>query len=152
MPPAPQDYSHEVRKHDSLAVRLVFAALGAAFLVAGAVGIVVPVLPTVPLWLVAAACFARSSSRVYNWLLNHRHFGPGIREWRHHRSIPYRAKRAALALLAVSFGITLVFFLASWPSRLAMGAGGLLLAAWIWRIPSRDAPRQAANKNQSSAS
>lgn len=152
MPPAPQDYSHEVRKHDSLAVRLVFAALGAAFLVAGAVGIVLPVLPTVPLWLVAAACFARSSSRVYNWLLNHRHFGPGIREWRHHRSIPYRAKRAALALLAVSFGITLVFFLASWPSRLAMGAGGLLLAAWIWRIPSRDAPGQAANKNQSSAS
>jgi uncharacterized membrane protein YbaN (DUF454 family) len=152
MPPAPQDYSHEVRKHDSLAVRLVFAALGAAFLVAGAVGIVVPVLPTVPLWLVAAACFARSSSRVYNWLLNHRHFGPGIREWRHHRSIPYRAKRAALALLAVSFGITLVFFLASWPSRLAMGAGGLLLAAWIWRIPSRDAPRQAANENRSSTS
>jgi uncharacterized membrane protein YbaN (DUF454 family) len=152
MPPAPQDYSHEVRKHDSLAVRLVFAALGAAFLVAGAVGIVVPVLPTVPLWLVAAACFARSSSRVYNWLLNHRHFGPGIREWRHHRSIPYRAKRAALALLAVSFGITLVFFLASWPSRLAMGAGGLLLAAWIWRIPSRDAPRQAANESRSSAS
>jgi uncharacterized membrane protein YbaN (DUF454 family) len=106
----------------------------------------------VPLWLVAAACFARSSSRVYNWLLNHRHFGPGIREWRHHRSIPYRAKRAALALLAVSFGITLVFFLASWPSRLAMGAGGLLLAAWIWRIPSRDAPGQAANENRSSTS
>ena len=150
MPPAPQDYSHEVRKHDSLAVRVVFGLLGAAFLAAGAVGIFVPVLPTVPLWLVAAACFARSSTRVYNWLLNHRHFGPGIREWRHHRSIPYRAKRAALLLLAVSFTITLVFFLDAWPARLAMGAGGLLLAGWIWRIPSRDAPGAPADENGSS--
>jgi uncharacterized membrane protein YbaN (DUF454 family) len=151
MPPAPQDFSHEVRKHDSMAVRVAFASLGAVFLVAGAVGILVPVLPTVPLWLVAAACFARSSTRVYNWLLNHRHFGPGIREWRHHRSIPWRAKRAALVLLAVSFGITLVFFLTNWPARLAMGTGGLLLGAWIWRIPSRDAPGRAANQDPSSA-
>ena len=150
MPPAPQDYSHEVRKHDSLAVRAIFAVLGAAFLAAGAIGIFVPVLPTVPLWLVAAACFARSSSRVYNWMLNHRHFGPGIREWRHHRSIPWRAKRAALALLVVSFGVTLVFFLDGWPERLAMGSGGLLLAGWIWRIPSRDAPGTAADENGSS--
>jgi uncharacterized membrane protein YbaN (DUF454 family) len=146
MTPVPQDYSHEVRKHDSLAGRVVFAGLGAAFLAVGAVGIFVPVLPTVPLWLVAAACFARSSSRVYNWMLNHRHFGPGIREWRHHRSIPWRAKRAALALLAVSFGVTLVFFLRGWPARLAMGAAGLLLAGWIWRIPSRDAPGRAAGQ------
>ncbi len=152
MSPAPQDYSHEVRKHDSLAVRVVFAVLGAAFLAAGAIGIFVPVLPTVPLWLVAAACFARSSSRVYNWLLNHRHFGPGIREWRHHRSIPYRAKRAALALLGISFAVTLVFFLEGWPARLVMGAGGLLLAAWIWKIPSRDAPAATANETGSSPS
>ena len=144
MTQAPQDYSHEVRKPDSVAGRVVFAGLGAVFLAAGAVGIFVPVLPTVPLWLVAAACFARSSSRVYNWMLNHRHFGPGIREWRHHRSIPWRAKRAALALLAASFGVTLVFFLEGWAARLAMGAGGLLLAAWIWRIPSRDGPGRAA--------
>ena len=144
MPPAPQDFSHEVRKHDSPAVRGVFAALGATFLAIGAIGIFVPVLPTVPLWLVAAACFARSSSRIYNWMLNHHHFGPGIREWRHHRSIPYRAKRTALALLTVSFGLTLVFFLDGWAGRLVMGAGGLLLAAWIWRIPSRDAPGRAA--------
>lgn len=136
----PRDYSHEVRKHDSLTLRMVFGALGAAFLVAGAVGIFVPVLPTVPLWLVAAACFARSSSRVYNWLLNHRHFGPSIREWRHHRSIPYRAKRAALLVMAVSFTVSIVFLLPNWPSRVAMGAAGLLLGAWMWRLPSRDAP------------
>jgi len=136
----PRDYSHEVRKHDSLALRLVFAGLGAAFLALGAVGMFVPVLPTVPLWLVAAACFARSSSRVYNWLLNHRHFGHGIREWRHHRAIPYRAKRAAIVLMAASFGVTIVFLLDDWLARGLMGVAGAALGTWLWRLPSRDAP------------
>lgn len=135
-----RDYSHEVRKHDSLALRAGFAALGGAFLLAGTLGIFVPVLPTVPLYLVAAACFARSSARIYNWLLNHRRFGHGIREWRHHRSIPWRAKRAALLLMAASFGLTVTLWLESWPARLAMALAGLALAGWIWRIPSRDRP------------
>ena len=142
--PGPQpghtDYSHEVRRHDSLAVRATFAALGVAFLAAGAVGIFVPVLPTVPLWLVAAACFARSSARAYNWLLNHRHFGHHIREWRHHRSISLRAKRAALCLIALSFGVSIVFLLPGWPHRIVMGAAGLALGLWLWRLPSRDPP------------
>ena len=140
MPHETRDYGHEVRKHDSLALRAIFAALGGVFLVAGGIGIFVPVLPTVPLWLVAAACFARSSTRVYNWLLNHRHFGHGIREWRHHRSIPYRAKRAALVLMALSFGTTVVFLLDGWPLRIAMTVAGLLLGGWLWRLPSRDGP------------
>jgi len=140
MQPPREDFSHEVRKHDSLALRVFFGALGGVFLAAGAVGIFVPVLPTVPLWLLAAACFARSSTRIYNWLLNHRHFGHGIREWRQHRSIPWRAKRAGLALMAVSFTVTIVFLLEGWPSRLVMGLAGLVLGTWLWSLPSRDAP------------
>ena len=140
MQPSGRDYSHEVRRHDSLALRAVFAVVGGAFLLAGTVGIFVPVLPTVPLYLVAAACFARSSARVYNWLLNHRHFGHGIREWRHHRSIPWRAKRAALVLMAASFGLTIALWLERWPARLAMALAGLVLAGWICSIPSRDRP------------
>ena len=138
-----RDYSHEVSRHRSPGLRVLFAALGAAFIALGAIGIFVPVLPTVPLWLLAAACFARSSTRVYNWLLNHDRLGPAIREWRHYRSIPWRAKRAGLLLMAASFSITIVFFLPNWPSRLVMAAGGLLLGWWLWRIPSRDAPEKA---------
>ena len=137
---ARQDYSHEVTRHASPGLRALFAALGAVFIALGAVGIFVPVLPTVPLWLLAAACFARSSTRVYNWLLNHEQFGHGIREWRHHRSIPYRSKVAALALLAASFGVTIAFLLPNWPARAGMAIAGILLGSWLWRLPSRDAP------------
>ncbi len=121
-------------------VRVVFAALGTAFVLLGTLGLFLPVLPTTPFLLLAAACYARSSRRVFNWLLGHPRFGPLIREWREHRSMPYRAKRTALLLIAASFAVSIGFFVPGWPAKLAMAAGGLVLMAWIARIPSRDAP------------
>lgn len=121
-------------------VRLVFAGLGTLFVVLGVLGIFLPVLPTTPFLLLAAACYARASRRVFHWLLAHRHFGPLIREWREHCAMPYRAKRRALWLIALSFAISIGFFVPGWPAKLVMGAGGLVLMTWIARIPSRDAP------------
>lgn len=120
-------------------VRLVFAGLGTLFAGLGVLGIFLPVLPTTPFLLLAAACYARASRRIFNWLLNHRQFGPLIREWREHRAMPYRAKRRALWLIALSFAISIGCFVPGWPAKIAMGVGGLVLMAWIARIPSRDA-------------
>ncbi|AAZ97877.1 conserved hypothetical protein [Thiobacillus denitrificans ATCC 25259] len=138
------------REHDEIdphrhpmPVRLVFAVLGTVFVLLGLAGIFFPVLPTTPFLLLAAACYARASRRVFAWLLAHRHFGPLIREWREHRSMPYRAKRRALWLIALSFAISIGFVVPGWPAKLALGVGGLLLMTWIARIPSRDAPRRA---------
>ncbi len=124
-------------------VRIVFAAFGTLFLLLGVLGVFLPVLPTTPFLLLATACYARASHRVFNWLLNHPRFGALIREWREYRSIPYRAKRTALVLIVLSFAFSIVFFVPGWPARLAMGAGGLVLMTWIARIPSRDAPSGA---------
>ncbi|MCU0840433.1 MAG: YbaN family protein [Thiobacillaceae bacterium] len=135
-----RDYGDEVRKHDSLVVRLVLAGLGAVCVLLGVAGLFLPVLPTTPFLLLAAALFARSSSRVYNWLLNHSLLGPVILEWREHRSMPWRAKRLALVLIAVSFSVSIVFFVRDWQAQLAMGLAGAALWLWIWRIPSRDRP------------
>ena len=126
----------------TIPVRLLFAVLGTLFVLLGVLGIFLPVLPTTPFLLLATACYARSSRRIYHWLLHHPHFGPLIREWREHRSMPYRAKRKALLLIALSFGVSIVFFVSGWPAKLAMGVGGMLLAVWIARIPSRDAPNR----------
>lgn len=124
----------------AMPVRLLFAALGTLFLLLGVFGAFLPVLPTTPFLLLATACYARASRRVFNWLLNHPRFGPLIREWREYRSIPYRAKRTALVLIVLSFAVSITFFVPGWPAKLAMGVGGLLLMTWIARIPSRDAP------------
>lgn len=140
--PPPAGDAAVPRHHDSVLLRLLLATLGGLFVALGVVGLFLPVVPTTPLLLLAAACFARSSTRIYRWLLDHRQLGPPIREWRQHRSIPYRAKRNAVLLIAASFTVSIVWFMPHWPARVAMGATGLLLGLWIWRRPSRDDPRR----------
>jgi uncharacterized membrane protein YbaN (DUF454 family) len=74
------------------------------------VGIFLPLLPTVPLLLLAAACFARSSERFHSWLLNHQKLGPMIHCYLDGKGIPFRAKINAIGLicLSISFSVYLV--------------------------------------------
>jgi uncharacterized membrane protein YbaN (DUF454 family) len=139
----PEDYSAEVRKPGSLTVRVMLVAAGTLCVGLGIVGLFMPVLPTTPFLLLAAACYARASSRFYNWLLNNRTFGPTIREWRRYRSIPYRTKLTAIALMAVTLTSSIVFFVRSPALQAALAVLGVLLAVWMYRIPSRDRPRTA---------
>jgi uncharacterized membrane protein YbaN (DUF454 family) len=74
-------------------------AAGFLFVGLGIVGIVVPLLPTTPFLLLAAACFARSSERFYRWLLGNRWFGAYVRDYREGRGIPARVKIFTVALL-----------------------------------------------------
>ena len=108
---ATQDYSHEVRKHRYLWVRVAFATLGTLFLLLGIVGVFLPILPTTPFLLLATACYARSSHRFYNWLMNHPVFGPLIVEWRTYHSIPWRIKLVAVATMVVTFSSSILLFI-----------------------------------------
>jgi hypothetical protein len=59
--------------------QMLFNTAGTMFVRLGFAGIILPLLPTPPFLLLAAACYARGSKRFYNWLLNHRWFGPYFR-------------------------------------------------------------------------
>ncbi|MBI4193865.1 MAG: YbaN family protein [Betaproteobacteria bacterium] len=131
-----------MREHDSRVIRVVLAALGLVFVGVGIAGVVLPVLPATPFFLLAAACFARASVRFYNWLLNHRVLGPTAREWQLHRSIPYRTKLWAIALMSGTLAISTLFFVEGLVLQLLLAALGALLAIWLWRVPSRDAPER----------
>lgn len=134
-----QDYSHHVRKHASPAVRAALVVAGTGFVAAGVAGLFLPVLPTTPFLLVAAACYARASNRFYNALLNNRFFGPAILEWHEHRSIPYRTKVGAIALMALTLGVSILFFVEDVRLQILLAALGLVLAVFLYRVPSRDA-------------
>ena len=136
----PQDYSHETEVHPSRAVRVALVLAGTGFVGLGILGVFLPVLPTTPFMLLAAACYARASTRFYNGLLNNRAFGPTIREWRRYRSIPYRTKWTAIGLMAVTLTASIVFAVEDPWLRAALAAFGVLLAVWMARIPSRDRP------------
>ena len=132
------DYSHEVRTHNSRMMRLIFAGFGSLFVGIGLVGAVLPVLPTTPFMLLAAGCYVRASPRFYNWLLNTRAFGPLIREWRQYRTIPWRTKLTAIALMAVTLSTSIVLVAKQPYAQIAMALFGCALAIWLYRIPSRD--------------
>jgi uncharacterized membrane protein YbaN (DUF454 family) len=80
-------------------VRAFFFAAGTVCLVLGAVGILLPVLPTTPFLLLALACYCRSSERMTHWMLNNRYFGKYIRNYREGKGIPLKTKLFALAIL-----------------------------------------------------
>lgn len=116
----------------------MFLLLGGLFVALGVAGIFLPVLPTTPFMLLAAACFARSSDRFYNWLLDHPLFGKTVREWREYRSIPRRAKWTAIIMMVVMLGTSIIFFVPYPYLKLALGLFGAGLAVYLYRIPSRD--------------
>lgn len=97
------------KKVQSRIVKVLLIAGGSLSLMLAVLGIIVPFLPATPFLLLSAACFARSSDRLYQWLIGHRVFGRYIRTWRKHRAMPLHAKLVLLALLWVSIGATAVF-------------------------------------------
>jgi uncharacterized membrane protein YbaN (DUF454 family) len=126
--------------HDSALVRGVLIGAGLICVAIGVVGLVLPVLPTTPFLLVAAACFARASPTFYRRLVRSPSFGPLILEWRRHRSIPYRAKLTAIALFVVFLGTSVILFVRPPWLQAALGLFGCIMVVWLYRIPSRDRP------------
>ncbi len=96
------------------AVRTFLVILGGLSLVLGLLGIFVPLLPTTPFLLLAAALWVRSSPRLYAWLLSHRRLGPYIRNFRENRAIPLRAKVFSVTLLWATLLYCIVAVVDAW--------------------------------------
>jgi uncharacterized membrane protein YbaN (DUF454 family) len=141
----------EARPHNNRWVRLTCLVAGFTALALGLLGVVLPVLPTTPFVLLAAACFAKSSTRFHDWLLSQRIAGPLIREWQEHRAMPRRAKRAAYLLMAASFGTSMLLIPALW-HRILLASVASVLLYFLWRVPVReidDADRRAPGATSS---
>lgn len=84
-------------------------AIGTIALALGILGLFLPLLPTTPFLLLAAFAYARGSSRLYDWLLRNRWFGGYIRDWREGRGIPLKSKIAAVFLLTITIGYSVLY-------------------------------------------
>jgi len=115
-------------------MRALYFTFGLACVALGFVGAFLPVLPTTPFLILAAACFAHSSPRFETWLLDHPHFGPLLRHWRERGAIPRKAKALALAGVATGF----LFFLAVvQPGPMAGVLVGMLMLSGLAYVLSR---------------
>ena len=91
--------------------KVLFIFLGTLSLAIGVIGIVVPGLPTTTFLLISAALYARSSEKLYNWLLNHKIFGKFIKNYREHKAMPLKSKIIALVMMWSAIIISTVFFI-----------------------------------------
>ncbi|MCL7971085.1 MAG: YbaN family protein [marine benthic group bacterium] len=99
-------------------------------------GIVVPLLPTTPFLLLAAACFVRSSDRLHRWLMEHRVYGPIIRGYREHRALPTSSKVTILVFTWAAI-LTSILILAH-PARFVLLAPAIVATWMMIRIPTLD--------------
>lgn len=114
-------------------MRRLYLVLGLFSVALGAIGIFLPILPTVPFLILAAWCFGKSSPRFEQRLLDHPQFGPAIRAWREKGAIGRNGKWGASVAFATSFLLALA--LTPWPWPLLPLIVGLVAGSWIWSRP-----------------
>ena len=95
-------------------MKFLFAFLGSVSLVLGITGIFLPVLPTTPFLLLSAAMYMRSSQRLYNWLMSHKHLGAYISNFREYKALPLRVKIVSVTMVWATLLYCAVFVAKEW--------------------------------------
>ena len=95
-------------------MKFLFAFLGSVSLALGIMGVFLPVLPTTPFLLLSAALYMRSSQRLYDWLMSHKHLGAYIRNFREHKALPLRVKVVSVTMVWATLLYCAVFVAQEW--------------------------------------
>jgi len=118
-------------------MRSVLFLFGWCFFGLGAIGVVVPGLPTVPLMLIALWLFSKSLQRFHDWLYGHPTFGPPLQRWRAHGVIPVRAKLVAVVSMTASLVYMTMVASVGPVTTIATALVMIIGAIFILRQPSR---------------
>tara|TARA_E500000075_G_scaffold100313_1_gene92003 strand:+ start:107 stop:535 length:429 start_codon:yes stop_codon:yes gene_type:complete len=134
---------HQMKKSRFLLIRLLWIILGSAFVGIGTVGIFVPGLPTTVFMILAAACYVRSSDKLYNWLIKNKTFGKYIKDYREGKGMPIKAKIFAQSMMTFFILLAVIPF-----SPIAVPGLGLkilvftlgLIGFWYvgFKVPTRE--------------
>ena len=119
-------------------MRLIWLAAGFFCVGLGGIGVVVPGLPTTVFFIMAAACFSRSSRRMEQWVLGLKGIGPMVQDYRNGLGMPLRAKVWALGAIVIACTISAGFVIGPLSVRLLVAAVGAIGVWWVgWRTPTR---------------
>ncbi|MTZ15441.1 YbaN family protein [Stutzerimonas degradans] len=120
----------DIPQQRNAVVRYALLTVGWLAVALGVVGIFLPVLPTTPFMLLAAACFVRSSERFYVWLVEHPRLGPWFRDYLEGNGIPLKGKAYTILTMWVSIGISCWLVPLVW-ARIAMLLSAALVTLYI---------------------
>ena len=132
----PKEDIHVANETSNPLAKLMWVSLGSLFVGLGAIGVIVPGLPTPPFLILAAACYIRSSQRLYDWLISNKRFGPYLKDYREGKGIPRKAKRLAVVMIVVFVSFSVVFGIEDLTLKIVVGLLGLIgLLYVLFKVP-----------------
>jgi uncharacterized protein len=132
----PKHRLHNPQTYLDHAARWMLITAGMICVGLGAIGVILPGLPTTPFLLLAAYCFARSSEHFHGWLVNHRWLGSYVRNFEEGRGMTRPAKATTVLIIWLSFGVTIVFFVPVVWGQVGMVLMAVTVSVYIMRLPT----------------
>ena len=131
-----KDSVHLARETKNPLKKILWISLGILFVGLGAIGVVIPGLPTTPFLILAAACFIRSSQRLYDWLIQNKTFGPYLKDYREGKGIPKKAKILAVSMIIIFVSYSVFFAIENLTLKITVGILGLIgLFYVLFKVP-----------------
>ena len=128
---------HLAKETKNPLARWLWMALGCLFVGLGAIGAVVPGMPTTIFLVLAAACFIRSSQRLYDWLISNKTFGPYLKDYREGKGIPRRAKVLALSMIVIFVSFAVFYAIEVTQIKILVGFIGLIGFLFVFfKVPA----------------
>ena len=128
---------HQVKEAKNPLLRVLWVGLGCLFVGLGAIGAVVPGMPTTVFLVLAAACFIRSSQRLYDWLISNKTFGPYLKDYREGKGIPLRAKVVALSMIVIFVSFAVFVAIEVTKIKILVGLIGLIGFLFVFfKVPA----------------
>ena len=121
--------------------RYLLLSLGWLSVILGSIGAVLPILPTTPFLILALACFSKSSPRFHRMLLNNKWFGPVLTEWEKNKTISRQVKLRSMALVIISFSISIIILSGRTELQLTLVVLGLVALAVIYQLKESEPPK-----------
>lgn len=118
--------------------QILLISLGWLFIILGAIGAVLPLLPTTPFLILALACFAESSPRFHQMLLANKWFGPPLAQWQNTKTIRREIKHKVMLLIIVTFGISVTMLVGRVGLQLMLVCLCMVLLVFIFRLKEPD--------------
>ena len=130
---------HTAEETKNPIAKILWILLGSFFVMIGAIGAVVPGLPTTLFLILAAACYIRSSQKLYDWLITNKTFGPYLKDYREGKGMPRNAKILAVSMIVLFVGYAIIFALEGLMLKVFVGLCGMIGIFYIiLKVPSSE--------------
>jgi uncharacterized membrane protein YbaN (DUF454 family) len=127
----------QIKTIDNRFIRGILIISGTIFVGIGMIGIIVPILPTTPFLLLAAACYLRSSEKFYNWLLNNKRFGPYITNYLEGKGLPLKIKLYAISMMWIMILLSIILFVENLFIRIILIIIAILVSIYLITIKTK---------------